>query len=190
MTSTITEDEGTTEAGKKPQNLAEFKEWIKNNPPMMCAHLLPFLWQEREKFANSALDALFKFDRIHYIKQAAKILPIDKNSGIIQTNTTWGEGLHQFVQVQTLVDIEPLTMTTAYSNNLSLLRSCRKVTSITGTVGSQPERAFLERLYNMGTVVIPRYKKSLFERYGDRICDDKEEWMQLVCEQVFINGII
>jgi hypothetical protein len=175
---------------KKPPKSAE--ELMEACPPKLRAHLHDFAKQERDRWVQSALQALAMVERVQFIKKSAeenggatKIAPVDnENSGIIEGNTQYEAALHQLIQILHGLEIDPLTLQSAYKNNISFLLDCSRVTSITGTAGSQPERSFVERLFNMMTVEVPRYKKWLFERHPDHVCVDRNQWMERVCEQV------
>jgi preprotein translocase subunit SecA len=122
--------------------------------------------------------------------EAIEIIPVDnENSGIIEQSTQWQAGLHQFVQCEQQVELSPLTLQSASKNIVSFLIDCPWVTSITGTAGPPAERAFVERTFNMMSVVVPRYKKWIFQRHQDHICNSGEQWMQRVCETVCICNL-
>jgi hypothetical protein len=65
--------------------------------------LRPFIQQETEKLAQSALQAALMKDQKEFItekEQRTKVVPVNENSGIIQNSSHMSNGLHEFVEVK------------------------------------------------------------------------------------------
>lgn len=55
-----------------------------------------------EKWIDSAINAKYHFKlNQHYILEKGKVVPVDSdNTGVLQQNTNWNNGLHQFIQLK------------------------------------------------------------------------------------------
>jgi preprotein translocase subunit SecA len=107
-------------------------------------HLTGYVKNQVEKWAISAIDAkyIYKLNH-HYLivkdyKGISRVTPVDyANTGIVQSNTTWGDGLHQFLQIKEGLKITPETLITNFlSNKAYFERYNSRIYGVSGTLGS------------------------------------------------------
>ena len=89
-------------------------------------------------------------ENIHYIIDNGKIVPVDfKNTGCLQKNVEWENGLHQFLQIKHDLDVSIESMTSNYMSNVGFFSRYDSVYGLTGTLGSQKSMQFLKNTYNV-----------------------------------------
>lgn len=190
-------------------DLEEIMKSPKNRPPKIPRHFRDYLFAEGPRIAESAVDALALSDRVHYVMQEQKIdsvgdkdadvaakvakeptpirvYPVDReNTGEIEMNTQWDGGLQQAVQLDNCLKQTSLSVAAAYTDyiNFNMVYGSR-MSGHTGTLGSNAERNFTERLYNAITVIIPRHRESLFRREKSTVIRCREKWLDKMCEVV------
>jgi preprotein translocase subunit SecA len=119
---------------------------------------------------ESAIDAKFIYTNEHHYligkdnRGVSRITPIDySNTGVIQNNTTWGDGLHQFLQIKEGLQTTPETLITNFlSNKAYFSRYENRIFGLTGTLGSKSAKKLLKSIYKVEFITVPRYKYSSF----------------------------
>lgn len=101
------------------------------------AQELPGAWQSklyREEQARSALSALHVFNRDqHYLVRDDKIEIIDENTGRVMPDRSWGEGIHQMIEVKESCTVTGQTVPLAQMTYQRFFRRYRKLAGMTGT---------------------------------------------------------
>ncbi|KAI1708194.1 protein translocase subunit SecA 1 [Ditylenchus destructor] len=144
----------------------QFEDLMAQLPAKIPEFLKEYARKEAERWADSAINALSLVDRVQFIRQSANssrtdLIPVDnENTGIVEQNTQWEDGLHQFAQILQFVSNTPLTMQSATKDNLCFIRDQKEVTGITGTIGNEQERKFIEETFNVLTIVVPPFTES------------------------------
>lgn len=78
-----------------------------------------FVKGQLPKWLDSAFTAFTYAENVHYIVQNGIIKPVDYNStGLVQSSTSWSEGLHQFLQIKHGLKITSETFTTNFLSNV------------------------------------------------------------------------
>eukprot|EP00392_Amoebophrya_sp_AT5.2_P015306 g15507.t1 len=133
------------------------------------SHLQEFALGQLDSWVRSAIVALFDFrlDK-HYTIEDDLIKPVDfAATGVVQGNTVWSDGLHQFLQIKHGLALKPEGWTTNFLSNVGYMRRYQKenIFGLTGTLGGvNTERKLLETIYGTETVEIaPTYERQLFE---------------------------
>lgn len=171
---------------KKNQNANGDKKERKKIHLHFPKFLHEYIRAETRRWSQSSFNALAMSDGAQYIQRNAKVVPVDnENSGIIEENTQLDAGLHQMLQIRHGLKITPLTLQSAYNNNFNFLKQVKHLTAFTGTAGSKAERSFIERIFNIMSAVVPRFKERKFYQEEDLICENDEEWMRLIIEKVY-----
>ncbi|CAF1353542.1 unnamed protein product [Adineta steineri] len=148
-------------------------------------HLMSFVKQQLNNWTFSAWQAKFSYnENIDYLITNSKdgiqsITPIDyKNTGIIQMNTSWPDGLHQFLQIKHKLRITAESLTTNFLSNIAYFsRYGNNLFGLTGTLGSKEDQHLIRDIYNVDFVIIPPYKYTQFIAYPDKLCKNDEEWL-------------
>ncbi|CAF4254967.1 unnamed protein product [Rotaria sp. Silwood2] len=148
-------------------------------------HLISFVKQQLNKWTLSAWQAkLFYHENIDYLIINSKdsiqsIVPIDyKNTGIIQMNTSWPDGLHQFLQIKHKLRISAESLTTNFLSNVAFFsRYGKNLFGLTGTLGSKEAKDLIRYIYNVDFVIMPSYKYTQFIAYPDQLNQSEQEWL-------------
>ena len=170
---------------KKNQNANGDKE--ERDKILLPKFLHEYIRAETPRWAQSSFNALAMSDGAQYIQRNAKVIPVDnENSGIIEENTLLDAGLHQMLQIRHGLKITSLTLPSACNNNFNFLKPVKHLTAFTGTAGSEAERSFIERTFDIMSTVVPRFKERKFKQEEDLICESDEEWLRLIIEKVYL----
>jgi len=153
-------------------------------------HLTKFVKNQVDKWVISAIDAKYQYKLNHHYlivkdnKGVSRVTPVDyANTGIVQNNTTWGDGLQQFLQIKEGLKITPETLITNFlSNKAYFERYNSRIYGLTGTLGSDSAKKFLKDIYKIDFVNIPRYKNRPFIEKETIIAESKEEWTKNIIE--------
>lgn len=154
-------------------------------------HLRAFVKTQLPRWIQSAIDAhLFYRKGVHYDVVGDKIVPVDcHNTGVLQHNMVWSDGLAQFLQIKEGLPLEPESVST---NFLSLAgyfkRYGNQLYGLTGTLGQEGTQNFLADTYNVDHVVIPPYRhcpitgneasRYLCKEFPGRILPTTSSWYQ------------
>ncbi len=133
-------------------------------------HLKKYAQKQIPKWVAHAIEAKFVYKNGHQYLITKNSLGIDcitpidyTNTGIVQTNTTWGDGLHQFLQIKEGLKVTSETLITNFLSNKAYFEKYNnKVVGLTGTLGSEPAKKLLGEVYQMNHMTIPKYKPSQF----------------------------
>ena len=147
-------------------------------------HLVPYAKHQCNRWAQSAFEAKFIYKLNHHYliskdnKGIDRIVPIDySGTGVLQANTSWGDGLHQFLQIKEGLQLTTETVMTNFMSFKALIdRYGKRIFGLTGTVGSDVTRKQLGKIYNIDFVIIPRFKHEHFQELPTIVCDTTEEW--------------
>lgn len=141
-----------------------------------------FVGNQSKNWASSALLALKMKENVDYVitldENNEKIIaPVDYSStGIVQKSTSWGDGLHQFLQIKHRLRITPESLTTSFISNMSYFKLYgNNICGISGTLGGNKEKQLLEEVYNIDTAIIPTFKPKIFKRYEDQVLQNEDE---------------
>jgi hypothetical protein len=109
-----------------------------------------------------------------------KILILDLDTGMDQTNSQWSEGLHQFLQLKHGCRLSLLSLKAVFISNISFFRKYDTVLGLTGTVGSATERNFLRDTYNVSFLTVPLAMPSQFVEEEPFICPSVDKWKKAI----------
>lgn len=135
-----------------------------------CA-MLPPPWHipfRREELVLNALTVLLLYHQDeHYIVRDGKIVVVDEYTGRVMADRSWGQGLHQMLEVKE--DLE-LTEPRNTLKSISYQRFFRHYLHLSGMTGTATEiRAELGRVYDLPVVTIPTHRPSLRRYVPDRV---------------------
>jgi preprotein translocase subunit SecA len=129
---------------------------IGKNELMMCATQMGGSWRGtiyREEQARNALSALHLFNRDeHYLVRDDKVEIIDENTGRVMPDRSWGDGLHQMVEVKEGCTVTGQTIPVARMTYQRFFRRYKKLAGMTGTASEA--RRELWRVYHLPVVTI------------------------------------
>ncbi|CAF3062018.1 unnamed protein product [Rotaria sp. Silwood2] len=137
------------------------------------------------KWIDSAIYAKYRCqNEQHYILRDGKIAPVDaSNTGIVQANMHWNNGLHQFLQIKHGAKISAESLTTNFLSNVTYFkRYGSNIYGLTGTLGSDNARKLLSNIYNVDNVIIPPFKKKQYQELTPIIVNNENEWYENIVQ--------
>jgi hypothetical protein len=119
--------------------------------------------QLKEKWPNSAIEAVLMEENVRYRVNGDKIEPIDnENTGVIQHNTHLSYGLQQFLQLKHNCPLTAVSTISSYLSNVGFFKlyinkdeGINNIFGLTGTLGSQTAQDLLHDIYNLDFVFVP-----------------------------------
>ena len=160
---------------------------LKQNIVAVPTHLKSMIENQTAAWARSALLAQsMKLKRDYLIipdnNNEDIIAPIDYlNTGIVQGNTVWENGLQQFLQVKHNLKVTPESHTTSFISNVGYFKFYgNSIYGLTGTLGSKESVALLQDTYNIDVAFVPNYKLKTFKEYDGIITSDKQSWLNAI----------
>jgi tetratricopeptide (TPR) repeat protein len=150
---------------------------------IMPANLKAYAEKQLDKWVEMSILATQQHEKVDYIIKDGEIKPIDKNNtGIVQTNMSWQNGLHQFLQIKHGLRISPESFTTCFVSNVSYFKKYgNNIYGMTGTLGSEESKKLLSEVYNVSCASVPTYKQKQFIELTPIIAHEESAW---------INGIV
>jgi preprotein translocase subunit SecA len=163
-------------------------------------HLREFVLRTQlVKWIDSAITARYKLKaKEHYIVENNKILPVDaENTGIVQTNMNWSDGVHQFLQLKHGAKITAETITTNFISNVAFFKryikthtnsegnvsKTNRIYGLTGTLGNKDTRDLLSEVYEVDCVTIPPFKNKQYNKLRPIITGNNKLWQEKVVQQ-------
>jgi hypothetical protein len=88
------------------------------------------------------------------------IAPVDRaNTGVTQVNMELSKGIHQFLQIKHNLKISPEFPVIDFMSNRAFFEQYHgRIYGMTGTIGDNTEKEFLQELYDVGFITIPPFK--------------------------------
>lgn len=150
-------------------------------------HLYEFVTKTQlKKWIDSAIYAIFicEKDKHYILTEDGKIAPVDdKNTGVIQQNMHWNNGLQQFLQIKHGAKIIPENLTTNFISNVSFFqRYGSNIYGLTGTLGSSNSINLLNKTYFADSVIIPPFRQKQHQELRPIIVSNEEEWYENIIE--------
>ncbi len=129
------------------------------------------------------MEALNYRENVHYVVHEGEIKPVDFHStGIVQSSTSWSDGLHQFLQLKHNLKMTCETLTTNFLSNMGYMSKYQNIYGLTGTLGSGTARNVLKDVYNVDLINIPPKREKQFMELHSVIKDNESEWLdEIVC---------
>ncbi|KAM6902416.1 uncharacterized protein FYW49_016040 [Xenentodon cancila] len=165
------------------------KEYVENQLPVFAENALKAIRMTlgREYMIDRAPEAdraVFSGAVLH---QYDTIIPVDfQASGVLEKNKRWGEGLQQFLEMKHQLAISTLSNVTNYMSNVHFFKrylSGKGIFGVSGTLGSEAEKGFLERQYKTASYVVPAHRhKKLVELPAVQVTGGNTEWIQVICD--------
>ena len=163
-----------------PEELLNFvelhlKEWIKN---ALLARLMTL---------NE--DYIIDIDRSeNAIRSQANIVIMDNQTGVEQYHSQWSNGLHQFLQLKHACRISLESLKAVFISNVTYFRRYKShIFGLSGTLGSESEKNFLETIYKISFAIIPTFKPSRFIEEVPTLCSTEQSWKKAVSDKTLEN---
>ena len=121
------------------------------------------------KWIRGARRALYELTlNVHYvISNDRRIVVVDyANTGVSQMNMHWSDGVHQFLELKHNLRMTPERMCDSFFSNVTLFKRYRPcLFGVTGTLGGDDAQNFIRTVYQIDTVIVPKYVDSKFDIY-------------------------
>lgn len=167
------------------------KSLIDTGQVVVPKHLKAFAITQMDNWSDSAYKALNMKEQIDYVilqndDGNIVISPVDyENTGITQVNTSWQNGLHQFLQMKHHLEIRPERLTSAYISNMSFFKLYgANLCGLTGTLGSPDSRDLLSRIYNVQAINIPTFIQSRMHIHEGIVADNEASWLESIKQRL------
>ncbi|XP_062541215.1 uncharacterized protein LOC134209247 [Armigeres subalbatus] len=124
-------------------------------------HLRNFALNQIPLWVENAIAAKWVYQKdAHYTVIDGKIIPVNfKETGDLQTNMIWSDGLTQFLQLKEGLRMDPEGISTNFISNVNFFkRYGSNIYGMTGTLGEKSTLKFLNAVYGTDMFVIPPYK--------------------------------
>lgn len=165
------------------------KTYIENQLPVFAENALKAIrmTQGREYMIEKAPEADAGGFSDADSHQYDAIIPVDfEASGVLEKNKRWGDGLQQFLEMKHQLAISQLSNVTNYMSNVHFFKrylNGKGIFGVSGTLGGQAEKVFLERHYQTASYVIPAHRcKKLVELPAVQVSGGNMQWIQVICE--------
>ena len=184
----------------RKSNLKQMIPNILDNCVRMPSHLRKFVEYQKEYWVDSILTASSMDQFKHYMVMKNSrgnqvIAPVDyTNTGIVNNNMNWSDGVHQFLQLQNQLKMTPESFLTSFISNLTFFQQYgSKIYGMTGTLGSSACREMLGEVYDLDLGFIPTYQVKKFTKLepivvplkvDDGHGGEKHVWVERVIDSI------
>ena len=139
-------------------------------------------------WVRSALQATrLKLDQ-EYVIEGGKnpsVIVVDKGTGVEQAALKWSHGLHQFLQLKHGLEVSPESLKAVYlSNRFFFKQYGHRLVGMTGTLGSEAERAALTELYGVDCLKLPRAYGERYTQKAPVVAGDPNAWVDAIRAEV------
>ncbi len=143
----------------------------------------------REEVVLRALTAIHLFHRDeHYLVRDGKIQVVDEFTGRVMPDRSWGQGLHQLIEVKEGCAVTEVRKDTLA--RISYQRFFQRYLHLSGMTGTAQEvKAELGAVYNLPVVTIPTNRPSRRVRHADQVFPgDARKWAYLAERVEVLHG--
>jgi preprotein translocase subunit SecA len=153
-------------------------------------HLKEFALYQVDNWVASAMNVRYKYRiRENYILTEIEdgrsvISPVDyTNTGVVQSNTVWDNGIHQFLQIKHGIELQPENLFNCFISNLGFFnRYDKNIYGLTGTLGSEATQNLLKSIYPVDLVFIPTFRDSSFKEIPGILVNSPKYWLKEIIE--------
>lgn len=149
-------------------------------------YLKEYALHELKTWAKNAIIAYTLEKDVEYkVDEKGKIVPVDnKNTGVIQENSSLSSGLHQFLEIKEKCMITPINIVTNFQSNYGFFnlyknKECNNIYGLTGTLGSIASKDLLKKIYDLDFAYIPSFYKRKLVTLCPRL-ETSDNWLNTV----------
>ena len=146
-------------------------------------NFINFVDTQIPKWIDNAIAAFNYQENVHYVVQEGLIKPVDYYStGIVQSFSSWSDGLHQFLQIKHNLNMTSETFTTNFLSNRGYFTTYgSNLFGLTGTLGSEKAKQVLTDIYSVDLVMIPSLRQKQYLSLPDIVTLNKTDWLEKIC---------
>ncbi|KAL4501959.1 hypothetical protein ABPG73_020096 [Tetrahymena malaccensis] len=162
------------------QDLKQYiEELITKKLLLLPKCLEQFYKNQLDKWINSLIVEQFYEENVDFVMQDGSLKPVDFNTGVVQEQTSYSDGLQQIKQVRNNLEVTTENITTNYISNFSYIKTYENnIIGLTGTLGSDNSRQFLRELYNVDLVNVPSSYDKQYIQFEDKLASDFYSWIE------------
>ena len=135
--------------------------------------------------ANAFKAKHMSLNREYMVYNNRFIYPIDyASTGVVEINKKWGDGLQQFLEIKHELPLSPIPFMTNFLSNMAFIKLYKKVLGVSGTLGTEADREFMEPYYAVKFVKIPTFHQKLFYEFDGLLLDGEDEWVSAIYRQI------
>lgn len=147
-----------------------------------------FYQKQRVKWVLNAIEALNYQENVHYVVNEGQIKPVDYfSTGIVQSATSWSDGLHQFLQLKHNLKMTCETFTTNFLSNIGFISVYKRLFGLSGTLGSTKARQVLREVYKVDMVNVPQLRKKQYIEFPTVVSLNEDKWFQDICAAALVE---
>lgn len=171
------------------QLLQQFLQKLtKSKEVLIPVHLEDFVRSQIDNWCQSAISAgvCYELNKDYIVTTNEQddliIAPVDyQNTGVIHPDTSWDNGLHQFLQIKHGLKITPEQFMTCYISNIAYFsRYGTHLYGLTGTIGEKQAQDLLKHIYPIDIVWLPTYKPKRFIELQPLLVATKAQWLEAI----------
>ncbi len=124
---------------------------------------------------------LFKKER-DYIVKNGEVLIIDEFTGRLMPGRRWSGGLHQAIEAQEGVKVQPESLTLASITFQNLFRMYKKLAGMTGTAATSAEEFY--KVYGLEVAIIPTNKPMIRKYLPDMVYKSEKGKLEALIREI------
>ncbi|KAL4499876.1 hypothetical protein ABPG72_015225 [Tetrahymena utriculariae] len=167
------------------QDLKKYIEELVSQKELLLPKALEqFVQSQLPKWIDCLIIEQFYEVDVDFVMPKGTLKPVDFNTGIVQDQTSFCDGLQQIKQIQNNLEVSSETLTTNYISNYSYIQTYENnIIGLTGTLGSDNSRDFLRELYNVDLVNVPNSYHKQYIQFQDKLANDFASWIQEISNE-------
>jgi hypothetical protein len=138
-----------------------------------------FLRKNFEKWIESMVKVKTHFEEnVDYVvSKNSEIRIIDNGTGETMKDVRWKNGLHFFLELKHAIFPKKMKSSGFFENHFEFFREYGpNIIGFTGTLGSPHCCNFLERIYKVDCLRMPRFKQRIFKEKPPTFCRTRSDW--------------
>ncbi|XP_046647765.1 uncharacterized protein LOC124337788 [Daphnia pulicaria] len=110
--------------------------------------------------------------------QGRRIVIMDKETGVEQTQSEWSDGLQQFLQLKHGMKWTPISLKAIFMSNIGYFSEFEgRMYGLTGTLGSTAECDLLRQVFGVNFFRLPRFRQRFCIQHEPVIANSRQAWV-------------
>lgn len=155
-------------------------------------HLRDFLEDHIDNWVNSFFASLGMKEDQEYVlrpvpqRNRTEIKIHNADTGVIHESMKYSHGLDQVLSFLHKLQIHPESLTSVFMSNVAFIKGYKgNIYGLTGTLGEEGHRNFLENVYETDSLNIPTFATQNLYIYPPQEYNTKDEYLQAIATSVF-----
>ncbi|AIF82058.1 hypothetical protein I862_07520 [endosymbiont of Acanthamoeba sp. UWC8] len=171
-------------------HLFNFGEDRESRSVIIPIHLESFVKKHLPAWVKSIINAYYYQEKIDYVTypkpgmaNITVIAPVNSDSGVIQSDLRWSDGLHPFLEIKHGLTIFPESIISTFMSYVGYFANYKgSIYGLTGTLGNDPHHNFLKKVYEVDLVKIPQFINKDLNEFPPIITDNIIQWHQEIIQ--------